>query len=176
VRFCQILVCIIALCWLVGCSRPLQSELAPAEVVHGPPPSALLGGAYPLAPLVVDWGAVDGSVPASAPRRVDWTTVSDVLAEVVLQSSTVPVRVTILGFAHVDGAGIPRGVARERPCGLRLGQAYGASAECVFVDDGDRIIVLLNPGHEDRYVVVQAVWLASDARQVSESWGLHFSS
>ena len=114
-------------------------------------------------------------MPVSAPEAVDWTTARDVPAELVLQTPVVPVRVTTLSFAGVDGAGIPRGVGRERPCDLMIGQANTASWECAFADRGDRITVLLDPGREDEYVVVQAVWLASDARQVSESWGVHFS-
>jgi hypothetical protein len=157
--------CVLALCWLTGCSEPVQHELIPIEIIQGRPPSARLEGASALVPLAVDWGAVDGSAPVSAPETVAWTTASDV----------VPVRVTILTFADVDGAGIPRGVGRERPCDLSVGQARAASAECAFADVGGRIIVLLDPSHEDEYVVVQAVWLASDARQVSESWGLRFS-
>lgn len=169
------LLCVLALCWVTGCSEPVQHELIPTEVIQGDPPSARLEGASAPVRLAVDWGAVDGSMPVSAPEAVDWTTARDVPTELVLQTPIVPVRVTTLSFAGVDGAGIPRGVGLERPCDLRIGQANGASVACAFVDAGDRIIVLLDPSHEDEYVVVQAVWLASDARQVSESWGLHFS-
>ncbi|WP_459218724.1 hypothetical protein [Pseudonocardia sichuanensis] len=82
---------------------------------------------------------------------------------------------TTLSFGGVDRVGIPRGVGRERPCDLWTGEANAAGAKCAFADGGDRISVLLDPSHEDEYVVIQAVWLASDARQVSASWGLHFS-
>jgi hypothetical protein len=60
--------------------------------MQGNPPSARLEGASALVPLAVDWGAVDGSVPVSAPETVDWTTASDVPAELVLQTPTVPVQ------------------------------------------------------------------------------------
>jgi hypothetical protein len=163
------------MCWLVGCSEPLQRELVPVEVMQGGPPSALLDGASVLVPLAIDWSAADGSVPMGAAEVVDWTTVSNAPTELVLQTPIVPDRVDILSFADVDQAGIPQGVGRERTCDPRTGRAEAAGAECAFADHGDQIVVHLDPGHEGEYVVVQVAWLAGGARQVTESWGLHFS-
>jgi hypothetical protein len=146
------------------------------EIMEGAPPPARLEGRSSLNPLAVDWAAVDGSASVSAPQTVEWATTSDEPTVLVLQTPVVPVRVITLTFATVDSVGIPRSVGREQFCDLRNGQVRAPVAGCAFAERVDRIVVLIGPSHADRYVVVQAAWLASDMRQVSASWGFRFSS
>jgi hypothetical protein len=172
-RYRTALLGVLALCWPLGaCSTPAHLGPVPVEIMESAPPLVRIEGSS-LDPLVVDWAAVDGSASVSAPESTEWSTTSTKPIVLVLQTPVVPVRVITLDFAVVDAMGIPSGMGREQVCDLQNGEAR-AAAGCAFVDHADRVVVQIDSMDADRYVVVQAAWLAIDTRQVTASWGFRF--
>jgi hypothetical protein len=171
----SILLCL-ALWWsLGGCSAAVAPRMMPVDLMAAAPPLARIEGGARLAPLVVDWAAVDGAASVNEPDTVDWTTTSDMPAVLVLQTSVVPVRVIALDFAAVASTGIPRGLGHEYFCHVRDESAMAAVPGCAFVRRGDQIAVVVTPSQAGGYVVIQVAWLAPEMQQVSASWGFRIS-
>lgn len=143
-------------------------DLIPLAVVNGDPPTAWIG-AVELKPVFTDWAAA-GEAITDEPARAVWTHVPEPPSTLRIATPVLPARVLVLQFDGVDDRETPAlPPSREDVCRWAGLAASPGAGRCSFgIADGQVEVML--PAGQDRYVVVQAIWLTAGDGEVSRSW------